>query len=457
MKLTRRQLQKYIKESIFKKGNVKLGSISPNYNFEAEEYKKLATAAFNHYQSKNLMPVILEVSKKLSINEDILLAILIDEYVRMYPRALSDVLIYFNLDQSVGISQVKPGTVRSLTRYLPPEYRALDIENMSNRELGLLIQNDDKLAIYFAGAVIRNTFNNWDSAFEWIENNPNAIKKEDQALVDKNAIVGTLYSLGIEPRIPKDGESFRYPKSSIRGMNIKGTADRYARYKKSELPSSDRVFEMKLTRTQLQNLLIEQVLFSEGLRYHVENSIPLYDCIYRPGSKGFFNLISESRKMYNNGYMKVDEDELDMLNSDLGEFVLYEGREVALDFPISEEADYDLQSLDEKKRRKKKKSKAKKSGSYYKGRKVKLNKPKRNSGSGGKFVVYVRNKKTGNIKRITFGARGMTTGLRNPARRKSFAARHRCEQKKDKLAPGYWACRIGRYPAVSGAPYTTWW
>ena len=214
---------------------------------------------------------------------------------------------------------------------------------------------------------------------------------------------------------------------------------------------------MKITKKALQNLLVEQVLFSEGLRYHVENSIPLYDCIYRPGSKGFFSLISESRKMYNNGYLRVNEDELDMLNSDLGEFATYEGREVALDFPISESADYELQNLDEKKKRKKKKSKAKKSGSYYKGRKVKLNKPQRNSGSGGKFVVYVRNQKTGNIKRITFGARGMTTGLRNPARRKSFAARHRCAQKTDKLAPGYWACRIGRYPAVSGAPYTTWW
>lgn len=433
---------------------------------------------------------------------------------------------------------------------------------------------------------------------------------------------------------------------------------------------------MKLTRTQLQNLLIEQVLFSEGLRYHVEHSIPLYDCIYRPGSKGFFSLISESRKMYNSGFLKVDEDELDMLNSDMGRFANYGNREVALDFPISQEADdmmmlnsqgfhksqemmtrvfnnefgneievevrgshyddfmddekpyegvfiriagpdsessqvmtrmeaetllrllsnyfnEDLPHLNEgifswltggpklspeqkrekefldfhnisvhdpgkkirylkklfsdprqqrkwldeynqtwkpihirkllekkieqikqrklvsqmkiendqmidhlnslindleiakltsdittieriekqisqlgnilserKKRRRKsrrKKSKAKKSGSYYKGRKVKLNKPARNSGSGGKFVVYVRNQKTGNIKRITFGARGMTTGLRNPARRKSFAARHRCAQKKDKLAPGYWACRIGRYPAVSGAPYTTWW
>jgi hypothetical protein len=110
-----------------------------------------------------------------------------------------------------------------------------------------------------------------------------------------------------------------------------------------------------------------------------------------------------------------------------------------------------------RKRRKKKKSKSKKSGSYYKGRKVKLNKPARNSGSGGKFVVYVRNKKTGNIKRITFGQRGMTTGLRSAKRSKSFENRHRCRQKTDKLAPGYWACRIGRYPAVSGAPYRTWW
>ena len=260
MKLTRRELRKILNESIYKHGNLKLASISPGYNFEAEEYKQLATKAFNHYQSKNLIPVIEEVSKKLSINEDILLAILIDEYIRMYPRALSDILIYFNMDQSVGISQVKPGTVRSLSRYLPPEYRNLDIENMSNRELGLLIQGDDRLAIYFAGAVVRNTLNNWDAAFEWIENNPSAIKKEDQPLVDKNAIVGTLYSLGINPRAPKEGEDFRYPKSSIRGMNIKGTADRYRAYRDSELPPEERVFESnKISKEQLR-LLIRDIL-----------------------------------------------------------------------------------------------------------------------------------------------------------------------------------------------------
>ena len=66
----------------------------------------------------------------------------------------------------------------------------------------------------------------------------------------------------------------------------------------------------------------------------------------------------------------------------------------------------------------------------YRGRKVKLNKPKR--GGPKKFYVYVRNPKTGKVKRVTFGAKGMTTGLRDPKRSKSFELRHRCKQKKDK-------------------------
>ena len=168
--------------------------------------------------------------------------------------------------------------------------------------------------------------------------------------------------------------------------------------------------------------------------------------------KTISNLSSENEKMISYLNDLIKEIEIARLNSDLRTINRIE-REIE-----------QLKSLlgEGKKRRrrrskKRKKAKAKKSGSYYKGRKVKLNKPQRNSGSGGKFVVYVRNQKTGNIKRITFGARGMTTGLRNPKRSKSFAARHRCAQKTDKLASGYWACRIGRYPAVSGAPYRTWW
>ena len=91
----------------------------------------------------------------------------------------------------------------------------------------------------------------------------------------------------------------------------------------------------------------------------------------------------------------------------------------------------------------------------YQGRKVKLNKPKR--GGKKKFYVYVRNPKTKKVKKVSFGAKGMTTGLRDPKRSKSFEKRHRCTQKNDKTKPGYWACRIGRYPKVTGAPYRRWW
>lgn len=197
------------------------------------------------------------------------------------------------------------------------------------------------------------------------------------------------------------------------------------------------------------------MLLSEGLKYHIKQELPIRESVYRPGSLKFFDLIMEAKVAYKSGMIKVDDDDHDLLTSDIGEYGSYAQHEVPLDYPIPEELDM-FYDLDEKRKRKKKSKK--KSGSYYKGKKVQLNKPKRNSGSGGKFVVYVRNPESGNIKRITFGARGMSVGLKNPKRRKSFSARHRCPEKKDKTKPGYWACRIGRYPHLFGGKQKyTWW
>ena len=80
----------------------------------------------------------------------------------------------------------------------------------------------------------------------------------------------------------------------------------------------------------------------------------------------------------------------------------------------------------------------------YKGREVPLNKPKR--GGPKKFFVYVKNPKTGNVKKVNFGDSGnLSVKLNEPGARASFAARHKCAQKKDKTKPGYWSCNIGRY------------
>jgi len=82
---------------------------------------------------------------------------------------------------------------------------------------------------------------------------------------------------------------------------------------------------------------------------------------------------------------------------------------------------------------------------------VELNKPKRSSGDK-KYVVYVRNPKTGNIKKIEFGDEkgGLTAKINDREAAKNFASRHNCDTKTDKLSPGYWACRLPKYAKELG-------
>ena len=77
----------------------------------------------------------------------------------------------------------------------------------------------------------------------------------------------------------------------------------------------------------------------------------------------------------------------------------------------------------------------------YRGRTVTLNKPMR--GDVKKFKVFVRDQKTGNVKKINFGQKGMSIGRNNPARRASFNARMGAVLDKVKgqknLSAAYWS------------------
>ena len=77
----------------------------------------------------------------------------------------------------------------------------------------------------------------------------------------------------------------------------------------------------------------------------------------------------------------------------------------------------------------------------YRGRTVKLNKPMQ--GDVKKFKVYVKDKRTGNVKKINFGQKGMTIGRNDPARRRSFNARMGAVLAKVKgqktLSAAYWS------------------
>ena len=75
----------------------------------------------------------------------------------------------------------------------------------------------------------------------------------------------------------------------------------------------------------------------------------------------------------------------------------------------------------------------------YHGKTVSLNKPTR--GDVKKSKVYVRDPQTGNIVKVNFGDPNMKIKKSIPARRRSFRARHKCSQKKDKTSAGYWSCK----------------
>jgi len=74
----------------------------------------------------------------------------------------------------------------------------------------------------------------------------------------------------------------------------------------------------------------------------------------------------------------------------------------------------------------------------YRGRKVKLGKPMQ--GDVKKFKVYVKNPK-GNVVKVNFGDKNSKIKKSNPARRRSFRARHNCDNPGPRHKARYWSCR----------------
>ena len=304
--------------------------------------------------------------------------------------------------------------------------------------------------------------------------------------------------------------------------------------------------------------LTENVKISKELEYHIENKISLSENIFRIYSTKFFDLINEVRSLYVNNKIRLNEDDIWMVESNLGEKIILEsGEEIYLDAPMYEEdedvielrdtlklgedyhinilkkmggmryfdmeyngvtkrflmgkifnilysrnggligdflvagtphfkrfleldfdyfifldkgkpyyfennpdnIDYnhkdpynrdsflftdkepitknigdkifveDVESLSEAKHR---------------GKNVKLNSPFRTPGGPKKFAVYVKTPK-GTIKKVTFGDPNLRVRNANKKAAKSFRARHKCDQKKDRTTAGYWSCNLGRY------------
>lgn len=77
----------------------------------------------------------------------------------------------------------------------------------------------------------------------------------------------------------------------------------------------------------------------------------------------------------------------------------------------------------------------------YKNRTVTLNKPFRTPNQTKKSAVYVKNPNTGNVIKVRFGDPKLSIKKNQPARKKSFLARHKCSTAKNKTTARYWSCR----------------
>jgi hypothetical protein len=140
--------------------------------------------------------------------------------------------------------------------------------------------------------------------------------------------------------------------------------------------------------------------------------------IYRVGSERYYEYFREAREQYHAGNLEVDAADLDIIESNLGEFAQWRGENVALDCIFEAEE------------------------------KKPIGKPMR--GGPKKYYVYVKTP-NGNVKKVSWGdTTGLKVKLNDPKARKSFAARHRCDQQNDKTKAAYWACRLPRYAKQLG-------
>jgi hypothetical protein len=238
-----------------------------------------------------------------------------------------------------------------------------------------------------------------------------------------------------------------------------------------------------------------RIVMTENMKYHVENKLAITENTFRYGSQVFLDLWAEARYLYSRNAIHVNDDDKEIIiETNLGDYGMYEGQKVPLDMPMLEnelgsKLDADLTSgvfmlpyqnlLDDIE------ADLGKGDLYYevqqalydndlegvnmilknynvfdkymkpslneaiKKKNPPLNKPKR--GGSKKFYVYVRNPKTKKIKKVSFGdTTGLSAKINNPKARQAFAARHDCKNKTDKTKASYWSCRLPRYAKLLG-------
>ena len=260
---------------------------------------------------------------------------------------------------------------------------------------------------------------------------------------------------------------------------------------KEVLEGKDCCSATKPTKAPILNeSLAPREILSEGLKYHIDNSKPLTEHVYRAGSEKYFNLWAEARALYTRNILDFSGDDLEILNeTQLGEFGIIYEIEIGDKVKASKEygglsgevvdirgsfivvktkegyqsyhesnlkvlnkegikvpLDFIFEELEEEVNEAKNDNKP-------------IGKPMRDSSGGKAYKVYVRDPKTKKIKTVRFGSGGLKAKINNPKARKAFAARHDCKNKKDRTKASYWSCRLPSYAKLLGlkSNFTGFW
>jgi hypothetical protein len=171
--------------------------------------------------------------------------------------------------------------------------------------------------------------------------------------------------------------------------------------------------------------LKKKAFVSKELKNHLDKNIPLSESEFKSGSQKHIELLKEVKELYNKGLIALNETDEFIVNEFDPKPIKVKGvGEVYLGL-ILEEYESDEQLLSE---------------AVYQGRKVQLGKPFLTPDGPKKRSVYVRNDK-GNVVKVNFGDPNMRIKKNNPARRKSFRARHKCSNPGPRHKAKYWSCR----------------
>lgn len=231
-------------------------------------------------------------------------------------------------------------------------------------------------------------------------------------------------------------------------VDLKMFEDQASLYKRLGVPSSAEYYTRKLTETKAQvEKLVEDVEEVEAMiTRRIMNHPEFSDMVREYGIEQITQAISDTAEFHGDDDDEIGSSDISAMVNDTIKSLkrVIEGEDyhyaTGERFKKKEEED----GPDEEQRDRTRADKM--DEAEYQGRKVQLNKPMQ--GDVKKFKVYVKDPKTGNVKKVNFGHGGssvkgkaMKIRKNNPKARKSFRARHNCDNPGPKTKARYWSCR----------------